>query len=216
MRINVLAGGPRENWPEKMFEEPGQWIGADRGAFFLMEEGIEPLLAVGDFDSVSEEEKGRLRCFQEERQFAVYPPAKDDTDTELAIRFAMQQGADEIVLYGATGGRLDHELSNLTIPLRADFHHLVGSLRVVDRQNQVTYLDANHQVVKKLPGHHYLGFMPLGILDNFEILDAEYPLTLSVNSGRMYSSNEFIGELVHVSIGSGIVLVIQSTDRRNE
>ncbi|MBS9334490.1 thiamine diphosphokinase [Fructobacillus sp. M1-13] len=221
MRINILAGGPKENWPADLFKKPGDWVGADRGALFLMEAGIEPLFAVGDFDSVSDDERQRLIAYQKEREMTIYPAHKDYTDTALAVRYAMAAGADDIVLYGATGGRLDHELSNLTIPLldsflpQDGFSSLVGRFSIVDCRNTISYLDAEHNVVEKLPGHHYLGFMPLGIVDNFSILDAEYPLTIKENSGIMYSSNEFIGELVHVSIDRGIVLVTQSTDRRS-
>lgn len=213
MRINILAGGPKDNWPDNLFQEPGQWIGADRGGFYLMQEGIEPLLSVGDFDSLNSAEKKELESYQADRDFRVYPPKKDYTDTELAVSYALDQGADEIMLYGATGGRLDHELSNLSIPLHEDFPGLPGHFWIVDCQNTVGYLDPEHEVVKRLPGHHCLGFMPLGIVDNFKIIDAEYPLTLRETSGRMYSSNEFVNELVHVSIDRGIVLYTQSVDR---
>ncbi|CAK1226568.1 Thiamine pyrophosphokinase (ThiN) [Fructobacillus fructosus] len=214
MRINVLAGGPKENRPDDLFQQPGEWVGADRGAYFLMEAGIHPLFAVGDFDSLSEKERLELADYQRNRGFESYPARKDYTDTALAVQYAMKAGADEIVLYGATGGRLDHELSNLTIPLLPGFAGLVGRFSIVDAQNTITYVDHSHKAVKRLPGHHYLGFMPLGIVDNFSIIDAEYPLTLKENSGIMYSSNEFVGELVHVSIERGIVLATQSTDRR--
>ena len=32
MQINILAGAPTELWPDDLFQEPGLWIGADRGA----------------------------------------------------------------------------------------------------------------------------------------------------------------------------------------
>jgi thiamine pyrophosphokinase len=42
------------------------------------------------------------------------PVEKDDTDTMLAVKTALEQGCDEIYLYGGTGGkRLDHTLANL-------------------------------------------------------------------------------------------------------
>ena len=45
--------------------------------------------------------------------FCVYPPEKDDTDTQLALRLAHNDRADEIVVWGGTGDRIDHTLSNL-------------------------------------------------------------------------------------------------------
>ena len=40
---------------------------------------------------------------------------KDYTDTELALRRAIDDGADIITIFGATGGRLDHLLANIRI-----------------------------------------------------------------------------------------------------
>ncbi len=38
---------------------------------------------------------------------------KDDTDTGLAMQKAIETGADEILLVGGTGTRLDHVLGNI-------------------------------------------------------------------------------------------------------
>ena len=53
MRINLLCS--RRNLPENLFQEQGteRWAGIDRGALILLEEGIKPCMAIGDFDSVS-------------------------------------------------------------------------------------------------------------------------------------------------------------------
>ena len=45
-----------------------------------------------------------------------HPPAKDSSDTELALAYARGQGATEVDVIGAFGGpRLDHELANLLL-----------------------------------------------------------------------------------------------------
>ena len=41
------------------------------------------------------------------------PVEKDDTDTLLAVRVALEKGYRDIRIYGAFGGRLDHTLANL-------------------------------------------------------------------------------------------------------
>ncbi|HAT54664.1 MAG TPA: thiamine diphosphokinase, partial [Lactobacillus sp.] len=44
--------------------------------------------------------------------------AKDETDTQLGIPVAMTEfNARKIVVFGATGVRLDHLLANLFLPL---------------------------------------------------------------------------------------------------
>ena len=43
----------------------------------------------------------------------VHKPEKDETDTDLAVRSALRAGFHTAHVLGATGGRLDHELSNI-------------------------------------------------------------------------------------------------------
>ena len=44
------------------------------------------------------------------------PTAKDETDTEAALRLAVERGATEITVFNALGGpRLDHLLGNLLL-----------------------------------------------------------------------------------------------------
>ncbi|MCB0132076.1 MAG: thiamine diphosphokinase, partial [Caldilineaceae bacterium] len=46
---------------------------------------------------------------------------KDQTDLELALERALFDGADEILLLGALGGRLDQTLANLLIVAQRDW-----------------------------------------------------------------------------------------------
>lgn len=56
MQINILAGGATSLWPSDLFDFPGLWIGADRGAWRLYQHHIPMLMAVGDFDSLTLDE----------------------------------------------------------------------------------------------------------------------------------------------------------------
>ncbi len=86
-------------------------IGADGGAALARMLGLEPQVVIGDLDSLPPE----LRTELESRdcQFVAHSPRKDETDTELAILYALEQGAEEIVLLAAAGDRLDHTLANV-------------------------------------------------------------------------------------------------------
>jgi thiamine pyrophosphokinase len=86
-------------------------IAADGGALHLAELSLKPDLIIGDNDSCSEE------LFPEvERQ--LYPRDKDFTDGEAAYDFAVRRGQGRIAVFAALGGRLDHCLANLLLPLR--------------------------------------------------------------------------------------------------
>ena len=60
--------------------------------------------SVGDFDSVSEEERLQLK---HELNIKPVKAEKDDTDLALGVEEAVNRGFTEIHIYGATGGRLD-------------------------------------------------------------------------------------------------------------
>ena len=58
MHINILAGGPDELLPN-LNEYNGEneiWVGVDRGVYTLIKRNITPMIAFGDFDSVTKEE----------------------------------------------------------------------------------------------------------------------------------------------------------------
>jgi thiamine pyrophosphokinase len=88
-------------------------VAADGGAAAMLELGFVPHAVVGDFDSLSPEVASRLaECGSE---FVRVQREKDETDTELAVRYALQHGADDITFLGAVGGRIDHTLANLIL-----------------------------------------------------------------------------------------------------
>ena len=51
-KVVLVAGGQLEELPSDV----DAWVGVDRGSLHLIEQGIVPDLAVGDFDSVSLQE----------------------------------------------------------------------------------------------------------------------------------------------------------------
>ena len=87
--------------------QPGDLVlAADAGYRVCRQEGIVPDLLLGDFDSMDQPAD-----FDRVRRV---PVEKDDTDTMLAVKTALDQGCDTVYIYGGTGGkRLDHTLANL-------------------------------------------------------------------------------------------------------
>lgn len=84
-------------------------ICTDGAAPWLAERGFRVDFVVGDMDSLD----GAPVCAQ-----AVHAgphEVQENTDSEKALLFALNQGADEITLLGAVGGRLDHTLGNITL-----------------------------------------------------------------------------------------------------
>lgn len=78
-------------------------IAADGGLRYLEAAGIVPDLLLGDFDSLGYRPEGAL----------TYPKEKDETDSFLALRYAVANGYRRVRVYGGMGGRLDHTLANV-------------------------------------------------------------------------------------------------------
>ena len=65
-------------------------------------------------------------------EMVVLPVAKDETDTEAALRLVVERGADDIVVFGALGGpRLDHLVGNLLL-LTSPLAGRTARVRLVD------------------------------------------------------------------------------------
>lgn len=211
MRVNILAGGPQELVPQVLVSQRRNecWIGVDHGASQLLECGIKPAVAVGDFDSTTEDEYQRLHS--QLSDIKVYPPAKDFTDTQLGIKAAIAEyGPDKIDLFGATGGRLDHLLANLYLPMQAAFADYLPKIRLIDRQNIVSYYLPGSYSIHRDPQMDYLAFVNLTPVKGLTLPDEKYPL---VNWDSQipfsWSSNRFISTVSHFSFDEGIVAVIQ-------
>jgi thiamine pyrophosphokinase len=121
MRALIIADSPaalageRVNAAAKVAD---MVIAADGGAARSLEAGIEPDIVVGDLDSLDAAIESRLRAL--EVSFEVAPAEKDVSDLDLAIAAARRLGATSLVVAGAMGGRLDHELAGLGSLARAD------------------------------------------------------------------------------------------------
>ena len=89
-------------------------IAADGGARKAVELGLSPDLVIGDGDSLTAAEIAQFSA--RGADVLLFPPEKDESDTELALREAVARGARRIVIVGALGGeRIDHGLANVAL-----------------------------------------------------------------------------------------------------
>ncbi|MBQ9734701.1 MAG: thiamine diphosphokinase [Clostridia bacterium] len=83
-------------------------IYADAAYKFKEQIGEKNVLGVvGDFDSLGNVPDGE--------KIIGLDVEKDFTDGERAVRFAKECGADEITIYGAYGGKIEHVLGNIVL-----------------------------------------------------------------------------------------------------
>jgi len=82
---------------------------ADGGYRLAQQSGVKPDLVVGDLDSLQDEE------IEKGIEVRRYPRNKDFSDFELAMQHAEEMAPEWIYVYGALGGRIDHELTNILL-----------------------------------------------------------------------------------------------------
>lgn len=216
MDIRIVTGGPEEALPDLVTIAAGMdgalWCGADRGALVLAECGINMEAAFGDFDSVTDEELTVIR--QSANNVYVYPPEKNETDLELCLAWAYRQKPDRIIIYGATGGRMDHSMGN--IMLLASDEHLRQPVKasIVDRQNEISFFYPGNYTIHE-NDKRYVSFIPISEeITGITLTGFLYPLeNATLKRGRTLSiSNQLNSQTGNFSFSSGILMMIRSTD----
>lgn len=115
MRAIILANGElgTPDLANECLEGADVVICADGGTRHALALGLVPDTVIGDLDSVDDSTRQHLE--HSGTRVIAYPRSKDETDLELALLYAVEQGATQIVVLGAKGGRIDHELGNLLL-----------------------------------------------------------------------------------------------------
>jgi thiamine pyrophosphokinase len=172
--------------------------------------GIRPDAVIGDLDSLADGERERLEAGGV--YLSQHPRAKDETDLELALLYALEQGARKITVLGARGGRLDHELGNLFLLAHPDLRAIDVRFRT-GRQEAV--LVRRERVLSGSRGD-LLSLLPIGSdAHGITTEGLEYPLddeTLHLGKTRGIS-NVFTGSRVVIRLRSGLLLTLHTRQR---
>lgn len=145
MRAIIFANGVLKNWPDRLKIRPNRdlIIAADGGTFHCRNWKIIPHVVVGDLDSITRDEYAWLKSLDVE--VIRHPIRKDQTDLELALRFAGERGAVEVMVLGALGMRWDMTIANVLI-MAAPF--LKGiDIRLLDGQQEIACLQGRQKCV---------------------------------------------------------------------
>jgi thiamine pyrophosphokinase len=179
-------------------------IGADRGYLNLIKQGTKPHIVMGDFDSYT----GEIEC----DDIVKFPPIKDDTDSAIAIKYAVEQGYKKIVVYGAIGGDLDHTIAN--IAHLAKYTESGIDISFMDR-DKVLFALHNSKVkfLNEAKGR-------ISVFAFTEKAEGVYEkgLFYTLDDATLYSniplgvSNEFTGKESEISVENGTLLIYTSKE----
>ena len=210
MHIVVFAGGTLEPGKAayKAIASADLIIAADSGAATALRYGCTPAIVVGDFDSLDEQLVEQLRTGGSHIVTAAVE--KDETDTELAVQLAIEQGATEITLLGALGGaRFDHTMANVF--LLAGFDSV--SIKIVDGPSVCWSVKGPGNTTIDGQVGDLLSLLPLtGDASGISTSGLYYPLqgeTLYFGRPRGVS-NVLTQEHAEISLEHGLLLVIHT------
>ncbi len=203
----LISGGEYSEIPHEL-RRAGYVIACDRGWQYAQKLGLRPDLVIGDFDSAPSPDDGvpTVRV----------PTRKDDTDTMLAARRALELGYREIAVCCAFGGRLDHTLANLQT---AAFLVSRGArVRLVGADTDAVAFSGGTERFLRRDGWSLSVFALSERCEGVTIRGAKYECeneTLT-SSFPLGVSNLCTAETAEISVQSGILLVMRSRLKKGE
>ena len=187
-------------------------IAGDRGLEALYQLKIVPNHIVGDFDSVSPE---ILEFYKKQSQiiFHTFNAEKDNTDTDIAFKLAIQLKSSKITILGALGKRMDHAIANIHILKDALEANI--PCQMIDEYNRIYLINKEMTLEKDKVYGKYVSLIPLtSTVEGLTLPGYKYPLnhyTLPIGTS-LGISNEIIGDIAHIEMKKGILIVIESRD----
>ena len=207
----VVAGGRLSAGPRvrTAVESAELVIAADYGIVHCLAQGWVPNLVIGDFDSAPAAalDDARARGWD----IKTYATEKDATDGELALREAIQRGANQVLMLGVLEGddRVDHALANvlmLALPETEGRH-----VRLMDETREVTLLRSRETGEITGTAGDIVSLLPLSkIVAGVTTWGLKYDLLgMALYRGSTRGvSNELVWPVSQIQLVSGMLLVI--------
>lgn len=193
-------------------------ICADGGIHNATQLSLQADYLIGDFDSIDEKILKEIKKDRsvlnaeikdcEQSPEIIYDPDQSKTDTRLAVELALKLAAKEIYIIAATGGRMDHCLSNI---LELKFINDRASVGLIDEHSEIKYS------TKSLELHGEIGetlsIIPLSDIKELSYEGLKYPLdNADITAGTSLICNKFSENQARISFKSGEILIIRAHD----
>lgn len=195
----IFANGemPTHELPLLLLQNAEHIICCDGAVDKLEQLHLQPSVVIGDFDSISEENKLRYRSvLVEDKDVEI-------CDLHKAIRYAVESGDGSIAIVGATGLREDHALSNISLLLT-----YAAQREMIMATNYGLFYPAYHSItLPSYPGQQIsiFSFLPETKLTFHNL---RYPV-VERNFSSLWEGvlNEALGEEFTIEFDKGEVLV---------
>ncbi len=172
---------------------------ADGGANKARLLGIHPHAIIGDLDSISSRTRKHFS-----RVETIHIADQDSTDLEKALDFLLKLLVTSATVVGATGGRPDHSLANLSILKK---YHKRIRLLFCDPYCDIRIIDG--KIVFEAIVGSVISLMPLDRCEGIHTIGLKYPLdNESLELGeREGTSNVVSSSPVQITVKKGCLLM---------
>lgn len=211
MKIGIITNGSISNYDfyKEIVKAYDLIICADGGLAHAHKIGVLPDVILGDFDSAPSkmvEDYRSKGC-----KIITYPAIKNETDTEIALAYALDEGPESIDILAGIGSRFDHSLANVHLLKKG----LERSLpcRIITENNEIMIIDQDAQIEGKRGEGVSLLPLTQSVKGVFSA-GLAYPIEDGVfEMGAPYGVSNYISEdKAHIKIESGLLLVIKYRD----
>ena len=205
-RCVILSACPVSPELAKLLRPDDFIIACDAGYSNCTPLGCKPNIIVGDFDTAPCPE-------QQDDDIVVLPHVKDDTDTEAAIRLAIENGAEDITLLGATGSRIDHMLANIEL-LGIGLERKIP-MQIIDANNRIRMIDSGIVIREAEQFGRYVSLIPYSMeVKNVTLKGFKYTLENYTmhKFNSLGISNEITADEAQISFTDGIMVVVEAAD----
>ncbi len=237
MTTVILCNGrePEKEAIQSALKQAELLIAADGGADVADRLGLKPDLIIGDLDSYSGAEEVRRRIGslkggkakdentaggppkkvgievdRPDGQTVIYNTDQDTNDLEKALDLALERQSKRVLVFGATGMRIDHTLKNLSVLKK--YADSFDDIRFVDNYGEMILLSGRFKA--ELPLGTQLSLFPLsGRVEGIRTRGLKYPLNNEFleNGIRDGTSNESIDRKIEISHEMGDLLLFIAT-----
>lgn len=201
----IFAGSPEAECSGVIFDKNRYVICADGGYSLAKKMDIKPDVIIGDFDTYKD-------SLPSDCEVIKYNEEKDDTDTMLAVKLALERGYRNIVICGGIGGRLDHTFANIQT-LRYILKH-GGNGELAGDGSFAVMQGPGVKVYNNIKGYYFSIFSYSDECTGITATGFKYPLKNAElkSSFPLGISNKVVGKSGVISLEKGILLVIFSRD----
>ena len=206
MKAVILCNGepPSDATLARHLPGSGLIICTDGATGWVHARGVTPHVVIGDMDSGPPSDGAEVIDAGPHDQ-------QENTDAEKALLLALERGATQIVILGATGRRLDHTLGNVSLVAR---YHDRAEILLADDYSELRVVSGRYSLPAGADSViSLLALTPDATLDTTGL---KWPLHGPLEAGTRGLSNAAVGGEVVVDVHTGLVAVITATSGGTE